>query len=194
MATHSSILAWRIPWAEGPGGLQSIGWPRFGLDWSSLAHRCLCLPTSGIDLALEWHLPLPMAGGLLPRSSAGQGGLSHQLGTTVQCQASSSQNLIIYFPSGACGLETYLSTEIITHWKQIFVYHFLIMPLKHVFCFASCLSCWDVPPWLRKRFLRQPQWIKMYTNLIFKGVSCLVNPIIMKTKEQLDHWYVGEKH
>ena len=24
-ATHSSILAWRIPWAEEPGGLQSIG-------------------------------------------------------------------------------------------------------------------------------------------------------------------------
>ena len=23
-ATHSSILAWRIPWAEGPGGLQSM--------------------------------------------------------------------------------------------------------------------------------------------------------------------------
>ena len=25
MATHSSILAWKIPWTEGPGGLQSIG-------------------------------------------------------------------------------------------------------------------------------------------------------------------------
>ena len=25
MATHSSILAWRIPWIEGPGRLQSIG-------------------------------------------------------------------------------------------------------------------------------------------------------------------------
>ena len=25
MAIHSSILAWRIPWTEGPGGLQSIG-------------------------------------------------------------------------------------------------------------------------------------------------------------------------
>ena len=25
MATHSSILAWRIPWAEEPGGLQSTG-------------------------------------------------------------------------------------------------------------------------------------------------------------------------
>ena len=27
MATHSSILAWRIPWTEEPGGLQSIGSP-----------------------------------------------------------------------------------------------------------------------------------------------------------------------
>ena len=25
MAAHSSILAWRIPWTEGPGGLQSVG-------------------------------------------------------------------------------------------------------------------------------------------------------------------------
>ena len=28
MATHSSILAWRIPWAEEPGGLQSTGLER----------------------------------------------------------------------------------------------------------------------------------------------------------------------
>ena len=28
MATHSSILAWRIPWTEEPGRLQSIGLPR----------------------------------------------------------------------------------------------------------------------------------------------------------------------
>ena len=27
-ATHSSILAWRIPWTEEPGGLQSMGLPR----------------------------------------------------------------------------------------------------------------------------------------------------------------------
>ena len=30
MATHSSILAWRIPWAEKPGGLQSMGSQRVG--------------------------------------------------------------------------------------------------------------------------------------------------------------------
>ena len=32
MATHSGILAWRIPWTEGPGGLQSIGSQRAGHD------------------------------------------------------------------------------------------------------------------------------------------------------------------
>ena len=29
-ATRSSILAWKIPWTEGPGGLQSTGSPRVG--------------------------------------------------------------------------------------------------------------------------------------------------------------------
>ena len=32
MATHSSILAWRIPWTEEPGRLQSMGSQRFGHD------------------------------------------------------------------------------------------------------------------------------------------------------------------
>ena len=30
MATHSSALAWRIPWVEEPGGLRSMGSPRVG--------------------------------------------------------------------------------------------------------------------------------------------------------------------
>ena len=37
MATHSSILAWRIPWTEEPGGLLSMGSERVGHDWSDLA-------------------------------------------------------------------------------------------------------------------------------------------------------------
>ena len=32
MATNSSILAWRIPWTEEPGGLQSTGSQRVGHD------------------------------------------------------------------------------------------------------------------------------------------------------------------
>ena len=40
-ATHSSSLAWRIPWTEEPGGLQSIGLQRVRHDWSDLAHTLL---------------------------------------------------------------------------------------------------------------------------------------------------------
>ena len=32
MATHSSILAWKIPWMEEPGGLQSMGLQRAGYE------------------------------------------------------------------------------------------------------------------------------------------------------------------
>ena len=33
MATHPSILAWKMPWTEEPGGLQSTGSQRVGHDW-----------------------------------------------------------------------------------------------------------------------------------------------------------------
>ena len=38
VAIHSSILAWRIPWTEKPGGLQSIGLQRVGHDWATNTH------------------------------------------------------------------------------------------------------------------------------------------------------------
>ena len=38
MATHSSILAWRIPWTEEPGRLRSMGSQRVGLKWLN-THR-----------------------------------------------------------------------------------------------------------------------------------------------------------
>ena len=38
MATHSSILAWRIPWTEEPGGLQSIALQRVGHGTTEHAH------------------------------------------------------------------------------------------------------------------------------------------------------------
>ena len=44
MATHSSILAWRIPWTEEPDGLQSIGSQRVGRDWVT-KHSTLSSPS-----------------------------------------------------------------------------------------------------------------------------------------------------
>ena len=39
-AVHSSILAWKIPWTEVPGGLQSMWLQRFRHNWSNLACTC----------------------------------------------------------------------------------------------------------------------------------------------------------
>ena len=46
MATHSIILAWRIPWTEDPGGQQSMGLQRVGHTWSTLA--CMQVYTQNV--------------------------------------------------------------------------------------------------------------------------------------------------
>ena len=58
MATHSSILAWRIPGTGEPGGLPSMGLHRVGHDWSELAVAAtVCIgPFQTSNLSL---LPLP---------------------------------------------------------------------------------------------------------------------------------------
>ena len=38
MVTHSSILVWKIPWMEKPGGLQAMGLQRVGHDWATSLH------------------------------------------------------------------------------------------------------------------------------------------------------------
>ena len=48
MATHSSILAWTIPWTEEPGGLYSIELQRVGHDSAATTHRITCL-TDALD-------------------------------------------------------------------------------------------------------------------------------------------------
>ena len=43
MATHSSVLAWRIPGSGEPGGLPSMGSPRVGHNWTDLAAAAAAL-------------------------------------------------------------------------------------------------------------------------------------------------------
>ena len=46
MATHSSIIAWRIPWTEEPGGLESTGSQRVGHNRATIT--CVCVYTLNI--------------------------------------------------------------------------------------------------------------------------------------------------
>ena len=61
MATHSSILAWRIPWMEEPSGLQSMGSQRLS-DFTLTLSLC---PSSRFKLILLW----PKINHLVPRLS-----------------------------------------------------------------------------------------------------------------------------
>ena len=66
MAPHSSTLAWKIPWTEEPGGLQSMRSIRVGHDWSTSLSLFTSLHWRG-----KWH-PTPV---LLPGESQGWGSL-----------------------------------------------------------------------------------------------------------------------
>ena len=67
VAPHSSTLAWKIPWTEEPGRLQSMGWLRVGHDWvTSLSFFTF------MNWRREWQ-PIPV---LLPGESEGQGSLA----------------------------------------------------------------------------------------------------------------------
>ena len=66
MAPHSSALAWKIPWMEEPGGLQSMGSLRFGDDWAI----SLSLFTF-MHWRKKWQ-PTPL---FLPGESQGRGSL-----------------------------------------------------------------------------------------------------------------------
>ena len=50
MATHSSVLAWRIPGMGKPGGLPSMGSHRVGQDWSDLAAAVAAGHGSNLDV------------------------------------------------------------------------------------------------------------------------------------------------
>ena len=78
MAPHSSTLAWKIPWTEEPGGLQSMGSLRVGHDWATSLSLFTC-----IHWRRKWQ-PIPV---FLPGESQGQRSLlgcssmgSHRVG------------------------------------------------------------------------------------------------------------------
>ena len=55
MATHSSTLAWKIPWTEERGSLQSMGMQRVGHDWTTSLRDPWWL--RGYSVCLQWGRP-----------------------------------------------------------------------------------------------------------------------------------------
>ena len=69
-APHSSTLAWKIPWTEEPGGLQSMGLLRVGHDWAtslfSFHFRALEKEMATHSSVLVWRIPGTEETGGLP--------------------------------------------------------------------------------------------------------------------------------
>ena len=66
MATHSSTLAWRIPWMEEPGRLQYMGSQRVGHDWAT---------SLSLFIFMHWRRKRQPTPVFLPGESQGQGSL-----------------------------------------------------------------------------------------------------------------------
>ena len=98
MATHSSVLAWRIPGTGEPGGLLSIGSHRVRHDWSNLAaavHVSPCpeppshLPPPRVVL---WVVPAPALSGLLHSLNLDWSSISHMVIYVLQCYSLKSSH------------------------------------------------------------------------------------------------------
>ena len=66
MAPHSSTLAWKLPWTEEPGGLQSMGSLRVGQDWAT---------SLSLFTFMRWRRKWQLTPVFLPGESQGQGSL-----------------------------------------------------------------------------------------------------------------------
>ena len=128
MATHSNICAWRIPWIEKPGRLQSIVSQRVGHDdWSDLAavavmFSIVAVPIYVPVLTLAAHIPI-----YVPTNSVGGSPFLHTL-SSIYCW------WIFYggFPGGAsdwmafCVLRMFVHPLYVTHNKKWIAYDFYL--------------------------------------------------------------------
>ena len=69
MAPHSSTLAWKIPWMEEPGGLQSMRSHRVGHDWSDLAAAAAATFNKNLFIYVELYPPFNTVDELMLMSS-----------------------------------------------------------------------------------------------------------------------------
>ena len=107
MATHSSTLAWKIPWREEPGRLQSLGLRRVRHDWMTLLSLFTLMHWRG-----KWQ-PIPV---FLPRESQGRRSLVGcclwgctgwgMTEATQQQQQQSSWYYVLQCANSDCALKT----------------------------------------------------------------------------------------
>ena len=165
MAPHSSTLAWKIPWAEEPGGLQSMGSRRVGHNWTT---------SLSLFTFLHWRRKWPPTPVFLPGDSQGRGSLVGcclwgwtESDTTEAAQQQQQQqdsivciyraSLFIHLLMDALVISICWQLWITLLWTSGWAYPFRLMFL-FVFCFyarsglagpygSSILLFWETSVW-----------------------------------------------
>ena len=124
MAPHSSILAWRIPWMEDPGGLQSMGSLRVEHDWATslalftLMHwrrksnpfQCSCLENPR-DGEAWWAAVYGVAQSrtqLKWLSSSSSSNTGEPWGRLSKCQAPCHRRIFMTLPANSGSVKKYV--------------------------------------------------------------------------------------
>ena len=149
MAPHSSTLAWRIPWMEEPGGLQSMGWQTVRQGWAtSLSLSCLGEGNGNPLQCLAWRIPgMGEPGGLPSRGSHSRTRLKW-LSSSIYPQVRVISHNPFTFPSWNC-----------------YCFMFSRIQPRPINKFLKCTHCSSV--WHRMTF---PHCFFLVDTTVFTGV------------------------
>ena len=135
MAPHSSTLAWKIPWMEEPGRLQSMVSRRVGHDWATSLS-----PFTFMHWSRKWQ-PTPV---FLPGESQGRGSLvgcclwGRTSRTRLKRLSSSSSSMILRNLRNECPLSTSSPFYLVFLLSSMFVFKIFRLrfqyPLHHSVC------------------------------------------------------------
>ena len=185
MATHSSILAWRIPGLGEPGGLRSMGSHRVGHDWSDLAAAAAVPWTVIKQVLMGLDSELTLSEQPLP-----QGYLSKTI---------SSNCLILHLPEVAItvGTDNKLKRNLKAKSKDLWKKHLCKSRWSHT-CTGFCTcpgpctrpeKCWKPGNHLYI-FCSQPFTIQVMGFLLWKcaGPYNLLSRTFLLLRDQTDKW------
>ena len=150
MAPHSSPLAWKLPWTEEPGGLQSVGSQRVGQDWAT----SLSLFTF-MHWRRQWQ-PTPV---FLPGESQGRRSLvgcrlgSHRVRHDWSDLAAAAACMHVYVSVDKC-INIYMYIDVYWCMYQLFIFYlYLYVPGYHQWFRIDRYGLWSDSIFFLKKFL-----------------------------------------
>ena len=150
IATHSSVFTWKIPWAEEPGGLQSIGPWRVRHSWAlCFETKVLCIPLSMASLVAQTVKCLPTVRETWVRSLSREDPLEKEMATHSSILA-----WRIPWTEDPGRLQSMRSERVGHDWA-----------ISHHFTSKHLLPCDSLPPFFRKFFPRRKE-IRTYAYSI----------------------------